>query len=392
MSMRTQVGIIGAGPAGLVLAHLLARSGIDSIVVEDRSREYVEARIRAGILEQETAEMLVDTGVGERLQREGIRHDGIYLQWPGTRHHVNFPALCGRSVWVYGQTEVVKDLIAERLAAGLPLYFSVSDTSIHDIETDRPSIGFTDASGAAQVIDCDVVVGADGFHGVSRPTIPDALRTTWQRDYPFAWLGILADVPPSTDDLIYAWHPNGFALHSMRSKRLSRLYIQVDPSENLDDWSDDRIWSELATRFELDGWTLNEGPVLEKLLAPMRSFVSTPMRHGRLFLAGDAAHIVPATGAKGLNLAVADVRLLAKALASYYADGSTALLDAYPETALRNVWRKTHFSWWMTTMMHAHGDEFDRQLQLSQLRYVATSEAQATALAENYTGLPLDEL
>lgn len=390
--MRTQVGIIGAGPAGLVLSHLLAQQGIESVVLENRSREYVEARIRAGVLEQQTADMLVETGVGERLQREGLRHDGIYLQWPGERHHLNFPDLCGRSVWVYGQTEVVKDLIVSRTDAGQPLFFEVTGTSVHDIESTKPCIRFADAAGQSHVVECDVIVGADGFHGVSRPSIPEPLRKTWQRDYPFAWLGILADVPPSTDDLIYAWHPRGFALHSMRSEKLGRLYLQVDPSENISDWSDDRIWTELSTRFALDGWTLNDGPVLDKLLTPMRSFVSTPMRHGRLFLAGDAAHIVPPTGAKGLNLAVADVRLLVKALGAFYEDGREDLLDAYPETALRNVWRKTHFSWWMTTMLHTFGDEFDQQLQQSQLRYVATSEAAATSLAENYTGLPLDEL
>jgi p-hydroxybenzoate 3-monooxygenase len=387
--IRTQVGIIGAGPAGLLLARLLANAGIDSVVVENRSREYVEARIRAGVLEQQTVDLLTEAGVGDRLHRQGLRHDGIYLQWPGERHRIDFPALCDRSVWVYGQTEVVKDLVNARLADG-PLFFDISDTAVVDVETERPKVTFTDADGVARVLECDVVAGCDGFHGVSRQAIPEALRTTFERVYPFAWLGILADVEPSTDELIYAWHPDGFALHSMRSPTVSRLYVQVDPSERVEDWSDDRVWDALATRMALPGWTLKAGPVTEKSITPMRSFVSGPMRHGRLFLAGDAAHIVPPTGAKGLNLAVADVKVLAEAITAFAKEQRTDLLDAYSDTATRRVWRATHFSWWMTSMLHRSpgADPFDDQLQLSQLRYVTVSDAAATSLAENYTGLP----
>jgi p-hydroxybenzoate 3-monooxygenase len=292
-------------------------------------------------------------------------------------------------VWVYGQTEVVKDLIAARREAGLPLEFEISDTAVHDIDADHPRITYLDAAGVDQVLDCDVIAGTDGFHGISRPAIPPAAQQVWERTYPYAWLGILAQVPPSTDELIYAWHPDGFALHSMRSRTVSRLYVQVDPDEDIADWSDDRIWTALQTRFALDGWELTTGPVLEKSILPMRSFVSTPMRHGRLFLAGDAAHIVPPTGAKGLNLALADVQLLAAALTSWLQDGRTDLADAYSDNALRRVWRCTHFSWFMTSMLHVSGDDFDSRLQLSQLQYVASSRAAAESLAENYTGLPV---
>jgi p-hydroxybenzoate 3-monooxygenase len=389
--MKTQIGIIGAGPAGLLLAQLLSRQGVESVVLEDRSRKYVEARIRAGILEQATVEVLTQAGVGERLQREGLRHEGINLQWPGHRERLDFAALCGRSVWAYGQTEVVKDLIRARLAAGDPLHFEVSDVALHDIETDRPRITYTDVDGLAQTLECLVIAGCDGSHGPSRDLIPSSVRRTWERTYPYAWLGILADVPPSTDELIYAWHPDGFALHSMRSPTVSRLYLQVPPDEDINGWSDDRIWSELSHRLELGGWQLQTGPILEKSVLPMRSLVSTPMRHGSLFLAGDAAHIVPPTGAKGLNLAVSDVALLARALADVVLNKDFARADAYSENALHRVWRATHFSWWMTSMLHPTGDDFDAQLQLSQLRYVATSPAAAASLAENYTGMPISE-
>jgi len=388
--MRTQVAIIGAGPAGLVLGQLLTNAGIESVVVENRSREYVEARLRAGVLEQGTVELLREAGVGQRLDREGLRHDGIYLQWPGTRQHLDFPDLCGRSVWIYGQTEVVKDLVAARLEAGQPLYFEVSDTAVNDIDTDRPAVSFADADGNEQRIECDLIAGCDGSHGVSRPAIPQASSRTWQRDYPYGWLGVLAQAPPSTDELIYAWHPNGFALHSMRATTITRLYLQVGLEERLDDWDDDRIWAELSTRLGHPGWELTTGPILDKGITPMRSFVSEPMRYGRLFLAGDAAHIVPPTGAKGLNLAVADAKLLADAVIASYGSGrGQELLDAYAQTALRRVWRCTHFSWWMTSMLHTEGsDPFGRELQLTQLRYVSTSRAAAQSLAENYTGLP----
>jgi len=387
--MRTQVAIVGAGPAGLMLGQILSGRGIDNVIVENRSRAYCEARIRAGVLEQVTVDLLTSQGVGERLAREGLEHSGIYLQWPGTRHRIDFRQLTGKSVWIYGQTEIVKDLIAARLDAGLDIEFEASDVAIHD-PLDKPRVTFTDAAGTQQQLSCDAVVGADGFHGVSRGTIPEGLRSSWERSYPYAWLGILADVAPSTDELIYSWHPRGFALHSMRSPSISRLYLQVRPDEDIDDWSDDRIWDELSTRLALDGWRLQTGPVLEKSILPMRSFVSSPMRHSRLFLAGDAAHIVPPTGAKGLNLAIADVAVLADALSSLVCSRDERPAAAYTDTALARVWRCTHFSWWMTSMLHRGGDDdFNAQLQLAQLRYVAGSEAAATSLAENYVGFEL---
>jgi p-hydroxybenzoate 3-monooxygenase len=389
--VRTQVGIIGAGPAGLLLSRLLQLQGIDTVVLENRSREYVEARIRAGILEQHTVQTLRDAGVGERLDREGLPHDGVYLQYPGTRHHLDFEELCGRKVWVYGQTEVTKDLIKAQLDDGPPLLFGVSDVSPEDVDGDSPRIRFTDADGVARVLECDAIAGTDGFHGVSRPLVTAGTPgRLWERTYPFAWLGILADVAPSADELVYAWHPEGFALLSMRSPSVSRLYIQVDPTEKIEDWSDDRIWDALSTRLALEGWSLQTGPVTEKSILPMRSFVSAPMRRGRLFLAGDAAHIVPPTGAKGLNLAVADVTLLASALVRLLQDKQTDLVDSYSDRALARVWRCTHFSWWMTSMLHRSGDDFDAELQLSQLRRVCSSEAAARELAENYTGVPVD--
>jgi p-hydroxybenzoate 3-monooxygenase len=389
--MRTQIGIIGAGPAGLLLAHLLAGHGIDSVIVENRSRKYVEARIRAGVLEQGTVELLESAGLGERLHREGLRHGGIYLQWPGEREHIDFAALCDRSVWIYGQTEVVKDLIEARLAAGQQIHFEISDTAVHDLDSGRPRITFTDAGGAPQSLECDLIAGCDGFHGVSRPSLPAMLSQTWERTYPYAWLGVLADVAPSTDELIYAWHPDGFAMHSMRSPTVSRLYLQVDPAERIEDWSDDRIWSTLSTRMDLDGWTLQQGPIRDKSITGMRSFVSERMQYGRLFIAGDAAHIVPPTGAKGLNLAVADVRLLAEAIVADVG-GDPGPLACYGERALQRVWSSTLFSWWMTTMLHcpATSSEFDRKLQISQLQYVTRSAAAATSLAERYTGLPFN--
>ena len=350
--------------------------------------------MRAGVLEHGSVRTLTHAGLGERLHREGLRHDGIYLQWPGERCRLDFPDLCGQSVWVYGQTEVTKDLFRIRLDAGQQIHFEVSDVRIEDPLSESPRISFTDVSGAAQVLECDVIAGCDGFHGVSRGTIPRDEQTVWERAYPFAWLGILAQVAPSTDELIYAWHPDGFALHSMRSPSISRLYLQVSPDESIDNWSDDRIWDGLATRLALDGWTLASGPTIEKGITPMRSFVSAPMRYGRLFLAGDAAHIVPPTGAKGLNLAIADVTRLTDALERLLVEGSSDLVDAYSDAALARVWRSTHFSWWMTTMLHTDDPadpnaEFQRQIQIAQLRYVATSRAAATSLAENYTGMAL---
>ena len=386
--MRTQVGIVGAGPAGLLLSHLLALRGIDSVVIEIRSRAYCEARQRAGLLEDGSVALLREAGLAGRLDRQGLVHGGIYLQFAGGRHHLDFRALtAGRTVTVYAQTEVVKDLIAERISAGGALEFEVTDTSVDRLDTDRPVLRYTSVDGARHEVTCDAIAGCDGFHGICRPTIPTGRLTTWERSYPYAWLGILADVPPSTDELIYAHHPSGFALHTMRSPQVSRLYLQVAPDEDIAAWPDDRIWAALQRRFALPGWELKEGPILDKGITPMRSFVSAPMQYGRLFLAGDAAHIVPPTGAKGLNLALADVAVLARALDGLLR-GNPGPADAYSATCLDRVWRSTHFSWWMTSMLHATpgADAMEAQLQLSQLRYVTTSRAAATSLAENYTG------
>ena len=372
-----------------MLAHLLHLEGIDSVVLEDRSREYVEQRIRAGVLEQRTVDLLTEIGVGERLQREGLVHDGIELQFEGKRHRIDFPRLTGgRRITVYGQQEVVKDLIAARLDTGRPLLFEVEGVSVHDLESESPLIRFRDGGDEVE-LRCDFIAGCDGFHGVCRDSIPVGVLTAFERVYPFAWLGILADAPPSNEELIYAFHERGFALHSMRSPTITRLYLQVRPDEDLAEWPDDRIWDELERRLGLEGWTLNTGEVLEKGITDLRSFVVEPMQHGRLFLAGDAAHIVPATGAKGLNLAVADVRLLAWALAAWYRDGDEALLERYSSDALRRVWRAEHFSWFMTSMLHRleGSDDFDTKLQLSQLAYVCSSEKAAASLAENYVGL-----
>jgi p-hydroxybenzoate 3-monooxygenase len=387
--LRTQVAIVGAGPAGLTLSHLLAAAGIESVVLENRSRGYVEERIRAGVLEQGTVEVLDAAGVGERMHREGIVHHGVHLQFAGERHRIALSDLAdGRSILIYGQTEVVKDLIEARLDAGLELRFGVADVCVGDLETDVPCVRFTHEHEQFE-LQCDAIVGADGFHGVCRPTIEHHLRV-FSREYPFAWLGILAAAPPSSDELVYARHERGFALLSLRSPERSRLYLQCAADERLDEWPDARIWEELQRRVSIDGSTLVEGEVLEKGITPMRSFVAEPMQHGRLFLAGDSAHIVPPTGAKGLNLAVADVAVLAEALIDSYNGGSRTGLAEYSRTCLRRVWRAEHFSYWMTTMLHQLGDDpFDNQLQLSQLRYIVSSEAAARTFAENYVGLPL---
>jgi p-hydroxybenzoate 3-monooxygenase len=387
--VRTQVAIVGAGPAGLTLACLLHNAGIESVVLENRSRRYVEERIRAGVLEQGTVEVLEAAGVGGRMRREGIVHHGIYLQFDGERHRIPLSDLAdGRSIVIYGQTEVVKDLIEARLEAGLDLRFAVADVSVHEIESDRPYVRFTDEQRQVE-LECDAIVGADGFHGVCRPAIAERLRV-FSREYPFAWLGILSAAPPSVDELVYAHHERGFALLSLRSAERTRLYLQVAADERLEEWPDERIWEELRRRVSLDGWTLAEGEVLEKGITPMRSFVAEPMQHGRLFLAGDSAHIVPPTGAKGLNLAVADVTVLADALIASYRTGDRSALAAYSQTCLRRVWRAEHFSYWMTTTLHRLGDDpFDTQLQRSQLRYIVSSEAAARTLAENYVGLPV---
>ncbi len=387
--MRTQVGIVGAGPAGLMLALLLQREGIESVILEARDREYVEHRVRAGLLEQNTVDLMHDLGVGERLAREGLTHDGIYLRRQGHTLRITIAELTGRHVTIYGQQEVVKDLIAAWLDRGGELHFEVSDVELRGIDTDRPSIAFRRAGGAPDVIECDVIAGCDGFHGVSRPTIPHSVLTEHEFVYPFAWLGILAHAAPATDELVYAWHERGFALYTMRSPEVSRLYLQVPADERLDDWSDDRIWAELQVRLASEGWRVNEGEIFEKGITPMRSFVCEPMQHGRLFLAGDAAHIVPPTGAKGLNLAVNDVRLLARALTRWYREGSTAALNAYTETALRRVWRAQDFSNYMTQLLHdLYEGAFGERLQLARLEYLSRSVAAATSLAENYAGLP----
>jgi p-hydroxybenzoate 3-monooxygenase len=387
---RTQVAIIGAGPAGLILARLLACAGIDSIVIERRDRAYVEHRLRAGVLEQTTVDLLRSAGVGERMDREGLVHEGLYLQFDGARHRIPLRELTGgRAITVYGQHEVVKDLIAARLAAGDEIVFEADDVRVIDVDTAHPSIRFR-AGGEERTIRCDFVAGCDGFHGVCRSTIPAGTLGVFERIYPFAWLGILAQTPPSLDELIYAHHERGFALHSMRSPELTRLYVQCSPDDTLDAWPDERVWEELHLRLSTrDGWTLHEGPVVEKSITQMRSYVVEPMQYGRLFLAGDAAHVVPPTGAKGLNLAAADVKVLAEALVERYRTGRTDLLESYSATCLRRVWRVEHFSWWMTTMLHrAPGDDaFDHRLQLAQLRYVCGSRAAATSLAENYVGL-----
>lgn len=383
---RTQVGIVGAGPAGLLLSHLLARNGVESVVVENRSREYCERRQRAGLLEHGTVSLLRECGLGARLDVEGIEHGGIYLQYAGERHHIDFRDLVSATVTIYAQTEIVKDLIATRLAEGQWIEFSVSDTALSDLDSDRPVLRYRDSAGVAHEVICDVIAGCDGFHGISGAAAP--AQQVWQRSYPYSWLGIIADVAPSTDELIYAHHPEGFALHSVRTPQVSRLYLQVDADDDIANWPDERIWAALQRRFRLDGWTLHEGPIREKGITPMRSYVRAPMRHGRLFLAGDAAHIVPPTGAKGLNLAVRDVARLATALTAWLRDRDPRLADEYADASLRRVWRATHFSWWMTSMLHTMpGDDFNLALQLSQLRYTTTSRAAATTLAENYTGI-----
>jgi len=387
---RTQVGIVGAGPAGLLLSHLLALGGIDSVCVENRSRAYCEARQRAGMLESTTVELLRAVGLGDRLDAEGLEHDGIYVQFGGERHHLNFRELTGgRWITIYAQTEIVKDLIAARLAAGAALEFEVSDTAVSGLDSAEPVLSYTDARAERHVVTCDVIAGCDGFHGICRPAIPDGgLTTVAERSYPYAWLGILAAAPPSTDEVIYCRHDNGFALHSMRTPEIGRLYLQVPADEDIAAWPDERIWDELRRRLAVPGWSLRAGPVLQKSITPMRSFVAAPMRYGNLFLAGDAAHIVPPTGAKGLNLAVADVTALATALIRLIRAGEPELAAGYSEHCLERVWRATHLSWWMTSMMHVvpGQDPFESELQLAQLRHLVTSRTAAATLAETYTG------
>ncbi|AMV44652.1 4-hydroxybenzoate 3-monooxygenase [Paraburkholderia caribensis] len=389
--MRTQVAIIGAGPAGLLLSHLLRLAGVESVVLESRSREHCEHRIRAGVLEQGTVDTLDEAGLGARLRREGLVHHGIELLFERKRHRIDLTALTGgRAITVYGQHEVVCDMIAAAVEHQQQLYFDVSDVSLHDLTGDEPWVRFTH-DGAVQRIDCDYVAGCDGFHGIARESIPADALQTFERVYPYAWLGILAHAAPTCDELVYAHHERGFALFSMRSPEVTRLYLQCRPDEDLAQWPDERIWVELHTRFEnADGWLPAIGDVAQKGVTPMRSFVCEPMQYGRLYLAGDAAHIVPPTGAKGMNLAVADVRVLSKALAARYREGRDDLLSAYSATCLERVWRAEHFSYFMTNMLHPSFDDtpFVNRLKMSELRYVAHSDAASRMLAENYVGLP----
>ncbi len=393
MPMSTKVGIVGAGPAGLLLSHLLHLRGIESVVLENRSREAIEGTIRAGVLEQGTVDTLVEAGVGDRMRRQGFVHHGIELRFGGRGHRIDMHELTGgRAITVYAQHEVIKDLVAARLAAGGQVLFDVEGVSVRDFDTERPSIRFRQG-GEVRNLTCDFIAGCDGFHGVCRPAIPAKQRREFTRVYPYGWLGILAEAPPSAKELIYAYHDRGFALVSMRSPEIQRLYIQCNPNDDIANWPDERIWGELHARLATDdGWQLAEGSVLQKGIISMRSFVVEPMQCGRLFLAGDAAHIVPPTGAKGLNLAVADVRVLVQALERYYATRSTELLDGYSERCLRRVWRAEHFSWFMTSMLHhASGeDAFQQRLQRAQLDYVVSSRAAAASLAENYVGLPFE--
>lgn len=394
--MRTQVAIIGAGPAGLMLSHLLYLQGIESVVLERRSRDAICATIRAGVLEQGTVDLMSDAGLGGRMRREGFRHEGTVLRVGGVDRRIDFVELTGgRAVMVYAQHEVIKDLVDARLASGGDLRFEVANVSLHDLASSRPFVRYGGYSGELQTVQADFIVGCDGTHGVSRASIaPRALQTVEHR-YPYGWLGMLCKAPPSSDELIYALGNDGFALVSTRSLQVQRMYLQCDPRDQPEDWSDDRIWSTLRARLATrDGWQPKEGVIFDKTVIGMRSSVTEPMRHGRLFLAGDAAHVVPPTGAKGLNLAMSDVRLLSRALIRFYRQHREDLLDAYSATALRRVWRAQRFSWWMKSLLHrAPGaDAFERKLQDAELDYLTRSSAACTALAENYVGLPVGPL
>jgi p-hydroxybenzoate 3-monooxygenase len=390
MRIRTQVGIVGAGPAGLVLSHLLHRRGIHSVVVEARSRQHCEQRVRAGVLEQGTVELLTEMGVGERMKREGLIHDGVEIRFRARGHRIDFKGLTGRGITIYAQQEVVKDLIAARPGAEGEIFFEAESVTIHDFDSTSPKIRFHDDGEPSEVL-CDFIAGCDGFHGVCRPSIEKAL-TIYERVFPFAWLGILAAAPPSSEELIYCYHDRGFALHSMRTPEITRLYLQCAPDDDLAQWPDAKIWEELQTRLATgDGRRLTEGAILQKGITGLRSFVAEPMRYGRLYLAGDAAHIVPPTGAKGLNLAAADVRVLAAAFAEFYASGNQQLLDRYSETCLRRVWLVQRFSLWMTSTLHRipGNDRFEEHRQLAELDYLTSSRAAAQTFAENYVGLPM---
>jgi p-hydroxybenzoate 3-monooxygenase len=392
ISLRTQVGIVGAGPAGLVLSHILYLQGIESVVIENRSRQYAEQRVRAGVLEQGTVDLLMEMGVGDRMKAEGLVHYGIELRFGGRGHRIDFQELTrGKGITIYAQHEVLKDLNNARIAAGGQVFFEVEDVSVHDFDGDSPKIRYLKDGNACE-LNCDFIAGCDGFHGICRPGIPVGVLTHYEREYPFGWLGILAEAPPSSEELIYTYHDRGFALLSMRSPQISRLYLQCKPEEDINLWSDEEIWQELQLRLASDGWKLTEGLVLQKGVTGMRSFVVEPMQYGRLFLAGDSAHIVPPTGAKGLNLAIADVRILARAIKRFYDTKDRNLLNTYSETCLRRVWKVQRFTWWMTSMLHRFPDEnpFDHRRQLAELDYVTSSRAAAKTLAENYVGLPLE--
>jgi p-hydroxybenzoate 3-monooxygenase len=398
VNTRTQVGIVGAGPAGLLLSHLLHLQGIESVVLEMRSREYCEGRVRAGVLEQGTVDLLIQSGVGERLKREGLKHRGIWLSFGGTRHFVNLAELTGgKSITVYAQHEVISDLIKARLDAGGQVLFGVEDVTVHDFNDDAPKIRFH-RDGESRELNCDFIAGCDGSHGVCRPSIPAGVIATYEKIYPFAWLGILAEAPPTSEELVYSLHDRGFALFSMRTPKITRLYLQCRPDEDIADWTDERIWDELMLRLSCcdeggrDVWAPAKGAIIQRGITPMRSFVAEPMQYGRLFLAGDSAHIVPPTGAKGLNLAAADVSVLVKGLAEFYSSGQQNMLSDYSRICLRRVWKAQRFSWWMTTMLHRAEDasEFDYRRQLAELDYVTGSRAAMTSLAENYVGLPMD--
>ena len=390
--MRTQVVIIGSGPAGLLLGQLLHRAGIDTIILEQKPKDYVLGRIRAGVLEQGTVELLTEMGVGERLKREGLVHHGVEFRFNGQPHHIDFQSLVGRSITIYAQQEVVKDLVQARLAAGGQIHFEIEDVSVHDLDSALPKIRFR-RDGVAEELACDYIAGCDGFHGICRTSVPEGVIAVYERIYPFAWLGILAEAAPTSEELVYTYNSRGFALFSMRSPQITRLYLQCSPDEDLAQWPDDRVWEEMCARMRTeDGWAPAVGPVVQKGVTGMRSFVIEPMQYGRLFLAGDAAHIVPPTGAKGLNLAISDVNCFARGLEAFYKSGRRDLLDQYSATCLRRIWKVQRFSWWMTSMLHLFPghDGFDHRRQIAELDYVTSSRAGMTSLAENYVGLPLD--
>ena len=391
--MRTQVGIVGGGPAGLILSHLLHLRGIESVIVEFRSRERLESEVRAGVLEQGTVDLLRETGVSERMDRQGAVHEGIELRFNRQGHRIPLSDLAGGRIMLYGQHEVVKDLIRARLDADAQILFEAEAVSLHDLESQKPIIRYR-KDGEDHELRCDFVAGCDGYHGVCRPSIPEGARTEYERKYPFGWFGILAEAPRSSEELIYTLHERGFALISTRSPEIQRMYFQCDPEDDAENWSDEQIWEELQTRTEThDGWTLNEGPIVEKGIVGMRSFIVEPMQYGQLYLAGDAAHIVTPTGAKGMNLAVRDVRTLAEALRAWYEKGRADLLENYSDTCLKRAWKAQRFSWWMTSMLHRYPDDegFQHNLQLAELEYVTSSRAAATSLAENYVGAAFDE-